>query len=161
MTDFRRVLSVLAESGIEFIVVGGVAAAAHGSPRATFDLDVVYRRTPQNLARLVAALGPLHPSLRGAPPGLPFNFDVQTLKAGLNFTLCTDFGLLVLIGDIAGGGDYDALLPHSTLQAVHGASCRFVDLDTLIHLKRTAGRPKDFEAIAELELLRDATDRQQ
>jgi hypothetical protein len=161
MTDFRRVLSVLAESGIEFIVVGGVAAAAHGSPRATFDLDVVYRRTPQNLARLVAALGPLHPALRGAPPGLPFNFDVQTLKAGLNFTLSTDFGPLDLIGDIAGGGDYDALLPHSTLQAVHGASCRIVDLDTLIHLKRAAGRPKDFEAIAELELLRDATDRQQ
>lgn len=56
------------------------------------DLDVVYERSADNLNRLVEALGPLSPYLRGAPPGLPFAFDVATLRRGLNFTLVTTLG---------------------------------------------------------------------
>jgi hypothetical protein len=91
----------------EVILIGGLAANAHSAIRNTRDVDLVYRRSPGNISRLVTALAPLRPYLRGAPPGLPFV----------------------------------------------GASYRCVDLQTLIHLKRAAGRPKDFEAIAELEVL--------
>lgn len=52
MTDFSGLLRALAEAGVEFILVGGAAATAHGSARLTLDVDVVYRRTPENLARL-------------------------------------------------------------------------------------------------------------
>ena len=83
MTDFKALLRILSDASVEFIVVGGVAAAVHGSARATFDLDVVYRRTPENIDRLALALLPYHPYLRGAPPGLPFRWDAATIQRGM------------------------------------------------------------------------------
>ena len=68
MTDFTALLKVLTGSQVEFIIVGGVAAAIHGSARVTIDLDIVYKRSSANLARLVDALSPYQPYLRGAPP---------------------------------------------------------------------------------------------
>jgi predicted nucleotidyltransferase len=154
MTRFDELLSALASRGVDFILVGGVAAVAHGSPRATRDIDIVYSRDPANLERLVQAISPHAPYLRGAPAGLPFRLDVATLKAGLNFTLTTDLGWLDLLGEIAGGGDYKSLLPHSVSIDLYGRTCRVLDLESLIRTKKAAGRPKDFEAIAELEALR-------
>lgn len=89
MTDFRRLLKALSGGAVEFTLVGGVAATAHGSARLTQDVDVVYARGRQNLQRLVDALGDQDPYPRGAPSGLPFGFDVATLENGLNFTLRT------------------------------------------------------------------------
>ena len=155
MTRFADLLRVLASSAVEYIMVGGVAATAHGSPRSTQDVDVVYNRERRNLQNLVEALGPHRPYLRGAPPGLPFRFDLPTLHAGLNFTLTTDLGWIDLFGEIAGGGCYADLLPHSIPVEVFGIRCRVIDLETLIQTKRSAGRPKDFESIAELEILRE------
>ena len=96
MTDFHALIRLLSESRVEFIVVGGAAATAHGSSRLTVDLDVVYRRTSENIARLVSALAPLQPYLRGAPPGLPFDWSEETIRKGLNFTLTTKLGALDL-----------------------------------------------------------------
>jgi predicted nucleotidyltransferase len=161
MKEFRAAILTLADAGVDFIIVGGVAGSLHGAARATYDLDVVYGRTPANLERLCAALADKHPYLRGAPPGLPFTLDAPTLKRGLNFTLQTDIGDLDLLGEIAGGGTYDELLPHSRDVEIEGRNCRLLDLATLIAVKRAAGRAKDFDAIAELEALleeRDATE---
>jgi predicted nucleotidyltransferase len=155
VTDFPRLLALLVNAGVEFIVIGGFAATAHGSAFLTVDLDLVYRRTDDNLIRLARALEPLHPYLRGAPPGLPFRFDAETIRSGLNFTLTTDAGDLDLLGEAAGGGTYDALLPRSEPRELSSLTCRFVTLEALIHLKRAAGRPKDLERIAELEALRE------
>ncbi|HEY3283646.1 MAG TPA: hypothetical protein VGN26_15380 [Armatimonadota bacterium] len=155
MTDYRSLLKVLLEGGAEVILVGGAAATAHGSARLTQDLDVVYRRTPENLSRLAAALAPYTPYLRGAPPGLPFRWDAATLKGGLNFTLTTDLGDLDLLGEISGGGRYEELAPHVVELELFGVRVKCVDLERLIVTKRAAGRPKDLEALAELEILRD------
>jgi hypothetical protein len=160
VTDFERLLDVLTGSGVEFIVIGGFAATAHGSAHLTVDLDVVYRRTDENVARLADALAPLNPYLRGAPPGLPFKFDAATIRQGLNFTLVTAAGDLDLLGEATGGGTYDALVPRSELREIGGLECRFVNLPTLIRLKRAAGRPKDLERIAELEALRQEDQQQ-
>ena len=62
-------------------------------------------------------------------------------------------GDLDVLGEATGGGTYEALLPHSEIRQLFSLECRFVDLETLIRLKRAAGRPKDFERIAELEVL--------
>ena len=155
MTDVAGLILALARAKVDFIVVGGIAAVAHGSARATYDVDVVYARSPENMARLVKALAPLTPYLRGAPPGLPFRWDAETIAHGLNFTLTTTLGDIDLLGEIVGGGGYDQLLPHSVAMALFGAEHRCLDLDRLIHVKRAAGRPKDLEAIAELEALRE------
>lgn len=153
MTDFNAILRLLQDNAIEFIVIGGAAATAHGSARLTRDLDVVYRRTPENIVRLVTCLQPHKPYLRGAPPGLPFRFDAETVQHGLNFTLTTDLGALDLLGEITGGGGYDDLLPHSIELRVFGVSVWTLGLKRLIEVKRAAGRPRDLDAIAELEAL--------
>jgi predicted nucleotidyltransferase len=153
MTDFAGLLRRLGGAGVEFIVVGGAAATAHGSARLTLDLDVVYRRTLENLRRVVESLSPVHPYLRGAPPGLPFRWDVETLTRGLNFTLTTDLGAIDLLGEIAGGGRYEALLPTAETISIFGVECRCLSLRQLIAVKRAAGRVKDLEALAELEAI--------
>ncbi len=159
MIDIETALRVLSSAGVEFIVVGGVAARAHGSARLTNDLDVVYRRTPDNIGRLATALAPHSPYLRGAPPGLPFRWDADTIRRGLNFTLTTGLGDIDFLGEITGGGGYDALVTRSKPIAVFGVEVRCLDLDCLIEVKRAAGRPRDLEAIAELEALREERER--
>jgi predicted nucleotidyltransferase len=155
MTDFKALLRLLSEAGVEFILVGGVAATVHGSTRLTTDVDVVYRRDARNIDRLVLALTPYHPYLRGAPAGLPFRWDAPTIRGGLQFTLTTDLGDLDLLGEIAGGGDYELLLPDTLSIRVFGVECRCLTLARLIDVKRAAGRPRDLEAIAELEAIQE------
>jgi hypothetical protein len=121
----------------------------------TVDVDAVYRRTAENIERLVLALTPYHPYLRGAPRGLPFRWDAATVQRGLNFTLTTDIGDVDLLGEITGGGGYDQLVAATVGIRVFGIECRCLTLDKLIEVKRAAGRPKDFEAIAELEAIRE------
>ncbi len=158
MTDFETLIRLLVGRRVEFIVVGGAAATAHGSARLTEDLDIVYRRTPENIARLADCLATHKPYLRGAPPGLPFRLDRNTITRGLNFTLETDLGPLDLFGEITGGGGYEDLLPHSITLTLFGVSCRCLGLKRLIEVKRAAGRPRDLQAIAELEALLEEKD---
>jgi predicted nucleotidyltransferase len=159
MTDFNAILRLLKDNAVEFIVIGGAAATAHGSARLTRDVDAVYRRTPENIVRLVTGLNPHKPYLRGAPPGLPFRFDAETVSRGLNFTLTTDLGALDLLGEVTGGGRYEDLLPHSFELRVFGVSVWTLGLKRLIEVKRAAGRPRDLDAVAELEALLEERDR--
>jgi predicted nucleotidyltransferase len=153
VTDFIALLRVLAKGAVDFILVGGVAATAHGSARLTQDVDIVYSRDPGNIIRLVSALAPCNPYLRGAPPGLPFRWSAETLSNGLNFTLTTSIGDIDLFGEIAGGGSYEGLLEDTVTLRISGIECRCVSLQRLILLKRAAGRPRDLDVIAELEAI--------
>jgi predicted nucleotidyltransferase len=162
VTDYGRLLQRLNDAQVEFIVIGGIAGISHGSAQFTKDVDVVYRRTTGNIARVVQAFADHKPYPRGAPRGLPFIWDARTIEMGLNFTLVTDLGDIDLLGEVVGGGAYEELLPHTEDKVAFGQRCRCVTLEKLIALKRAAGRPKDFQAIAELEALleeRDALDR--
>jgi hypothetical protein len=109
-TNFRAILETLLDANVAFVVVGGVALIARGAPRTTEDIDLCYARDELNLTRLATALAPLQPYLRGAPPGLPFNLDAATLKAGLNFTLMTTAGDVDLLGELSGLGGYEQVL---------------------------------------------------
>lgn len=155
MIPFRTVLGALHENEVACVIVGGVAAILHGSARVTFDLDLVYDRSAENMKRIVQTLSPFKPYLRGAPAGLPFLFDVKTLKQGLNFTLTTTEGPIDLLGELTGIGDYEAVREHALTAQLFGSTHQFLDLQTLILSKKAAGRPKDLEVIAELESIRE------
>jgi hypothetical protein len=155
VTDFEQLLTGLPKHQVAFIVIGGAAAIAHGSARHTEDLDIVYQRSPVNLDRLVEALSPLKPYLRGAAPGLPFVWDTATLKRGLNFTLVTTVGNIDALGEIVGGGTYEDLLPGAVELELFGTRCYCLSLRQLIRAKRAAGQPRDFDAIAELEAIEE------
>ncbi|HKO36568.1 MAG TPA: hypothetical protein VJV21_08815 [Pyrinomonadaceae bacterium] len=152
-TNFPELLRILSHEKVQFIVVGGAAGIAHGSAMITYDLDIVYDRSNENIARIVTALSEYSPYLRGAPPGLPFDWSDRTVKNGLNFTLTTSLGAIDILGEIAGGGNYDELLPEAGEIELYGINCLCLNLEKLILTKRAAGRAKDFNAIAELEAL--------
>ena len=151
MTDFPSLVRALGDAGVEFIVVGGPAATAHGSARLTLDLGVVYRRTPENMARMVRSLQHHHPCAERRPAcrfaGIP-----TRSATGLNFTLTTDLGPIDFLGEIV-GGDFAALLPDSETFTLFGVECRCLSLERLIQIKRATGRVKDLEALAELEAI--------
>jgi predicted nucleotidyltransferase len=157
VTNFGSLLTRLARAGVEFVVIGGLAVLTHGHVRATVDLDICYARTPQNLRRLVEALAPIHPRLRGAPEGLPFFFDESTLRNGLNFTLVTDEGELDLLGEVTGVGGYTDLVLQALTTEAFGVEVRLMALEDLIRSKAAAGRPKDLldlEALKAIQRLR-------
>ncbi len=114
----EAILRSLVANKVEFIVVGGLAMIAHGSSHVTDDLDICYGRTPENILRLVTAISPFNPYLRGAPEGLPFRFDAPTITAGLNFTLTSECGPLDVLGEISGVGDYVSVREQSEVQEV-------------------------------------------
>jgi hypothetical protein len=157
--DFLSIIKLLTSYEVEFIVVGGVAANLFGSARLTYDLDIVYSRRNENLARIVKALQNANPYLRGAPPGLPFRFDLQTLKNGLNFTLTTTLGPIDLLGEIPGTRSYEELLNDSFEINEEDLKFRCVTLPRLIQLKNAAGRPKDLESLAELRAILEDLDK--
>jgi hypothetical protein len=159
MIDYEKIIGALVSGGVEFIIVGGAAATAHGSSRLTNDLDIVYSRGDINIERLVKVLRPLQPRLRGAPEDLPFRLDEETVRRGLNFTLTTLVGALDLLGEITLGGGFDQLLPDSIKLYVFGHECLCLGLKRLIEVKRAAARPKDFEAIAELQVILEEQER--
>jgi hypothetical protein len=159
MTQFEALLSALRREEVSFVIIGGIAATLHGSARLTNDLDIVYERSVENYERLARALRPFNPYLRGAPSGLPFRFDTETIKRGLNFTLRTNSGDIDVLGELTGIGSFRVVLEQSLEVALFGGTYRFINLEALIRSKRAAGRPKDFEVIAELETIREERDR--
>lgn len=128
---------------MRFVIVSDFAATIRGSSYVTFNLDFCHARDRENLLRLAQVLGPYHPRLRGAPAGLPFRFDEDTLRGGLNFTLATDVGDIDLVGEVAVVGDCAAALAASEQVGLFGATFDVLTLDALIASKRAAGRPKD------------------
>jgi hypothetical protein len=149
------ILSALAEGGVDFVVVGGVAGGAHGSSYPTYDLDVAYGRDDANLDRLAAVLRSLGARLRGAPADVPFVLDTRTLRAGANFTFETELGSFDILGDAAGAPPYERLRGEAKVKRVRGLEIRFASLDHLIAMKEAAGRPKDRLMATEYRLLAD------
>lgn len=157
--DPEKVLPILNQAQVEYVVIGGVAMVAHGSARATFDIDLCYKRTKENIKKLCDALEPFHPRLRGAPKNLPFHFDPRTVAAGFNFTLSTDLGDIDLLGEVAGLGFYDAVFNSSEAKDLEKTSCRVLSLEGLFRAKNAAGRNKDIEALKEIRSLQELKDR--
>jgi predicted nucleotidyltransferase len=149
-----QIAEALQKHGVEFLVLGGEAAVLYGSPVPTYDTDLCYRRNPENLQRLADALREMHPTLRGAPPDLPFRLDAQSLALGSNFTFNTDFGPLDLLGWVEPLGTYENLLPRAEQIAVGAQKLSVISLDDLIAIKRHINRPKDQVALLQLEVLK-------
>jgi len=157
--ESRQLVTALCNADVAFVIVGGMAAVAHGSSLLTADLDICYERNSQNYERISLALRPLHPRLRGAPAGLPFVLDPLTIKAGLNFTLITDAGDLDLLGEMSGLGTYANVRAHSEETELYGYSVWILTLEGLIISKQAAGRPKDLRVIPELKALQALRDK--
>jgi hypothetical protein len=147
-------LGGLTKNKIKFVVIGGVAAAVHGSSRVTNDLDICYdsgaRGNVEELAKLLARWK-AYP--RGVEKGLPFIMDERTVRGAPVMTLITTQGDIDVMDRVAGVGDYEAVQKHSERISALGVNFRVLDLPSLIKAKRAAGRPRDFDHLPELEAL--------
>ncbi len=154
--QFEGAIRVLCDAGVDFVVIGGVAATFHGSAQVTYDLDICYSRASANLRRLSAALSPFHPRPRGFPQDLPFVWDEKTLGGATILTLQTDLGEIDLLAEVAGIGAYREVEARSLTVEAFGRSVPVLDLRGLIEAKRAAARDKDIAVLAELEGLLEA-----
>jgi hypothetical protein len=152
--SFASMLGGLTKKKVRFVVVGGVAAAAHGASRVTNDLDICYDADDRNnIATLAKLLAGWKAYPRGVERGLPFIMDDRTLRGAPILTLTTNEGDIDVMDRIAGVGPYSAVRDHSERIAALGVGFRVLDLPSLIKAKRAAGRPRDFEHLPELEAL--------
>lgn len=157
--DPLEILRRLNANHVRYVLVGGFAAKAHGSPTLTVDIDICYARDVENLERLAAVLGGLGATLRGSPADLPIHLDAQTLRRGDAFTLRTDLGDLDLLGSPAGTTGYDDLAANAgPTEVAEGLLVPVASLGDLIRMKRAAGRPKDRVELEILGALRDEID---
>jgi hypothetical protein len=157
VTGFRptEALTTLVHHDVRFVVIGGVAAAAHGSPSLTGDLDICYARDADNLERLAAALVELDARLRRAEGDVPFVVDARSLAAGDHFTFTTVAGDLDCLGTPAGTDGFDDLAANAAELDLDGLKVLVAAVEDLIRMKRAAGRPKDRAEIEILGALRD------
>lgn len=151
-------LDELARREIRFVLVGGLAATAHGSSYVTNDVDVCYDSAEENLLRLLELLRAWEAYPRGWERGLPWIFDLRTFRATPMLTLRTREGDIDLLDRVEGVGDYAACLGASDPLAIGDETVRVLNLDALIRAKRAAARPKDREHVIALEALRALRD---
>jgi hypothetical protein len=149
--EFRRALDLLARHQVEFIVVGGVAAVLQGAPISTFDLDVVYRVSQDNITLLSAALAELEAVYRD-PAGRRIAPDAARLNHPGHHLLLTRFGPVDVLGSLGEGARFEDLEPRSSFFDVGGLRVRVLDLSAVLESKTRAARPKDR---AVLEILQE------
>ena len=160
-TDPRRIFETFERHGVEYIVIGGIAAIAHGSTRNTRDVDFVASTDRPNLERLAAALRDLDARLSDTDAHL-LGIDVhdpETLGSGANFTMETDAGGLDFFNDVPGAAPYDQLRDRALVIDLDGVTIRVAGRDDLIRMKQASGRPQDLDDIAALTALDDRPDR--
>ncbi len=155
MVDLQveKLLAELHAQGVEFVIIGGMAAVAQGSAFLTADLDLCYSRKKENLERLAKALARFNPALRDAPKTPPFRLDAASLRSGMNFTLTTEAGDLDIFGEVTGLGSYEEAVEFSEEMEIFGFPCNVLTLEGLIKTKQATGRAKDLRLLPELEAL--------
>jgi hypothetical protein len=152
----REILETLDNHEVDFVLIGGLAGMARGSSYPSYDVDVAYARDPDNLGRLATALRELGATLRGAPEGLPFRLDAETLESGAHFTFATPYGSLDILHEPDGAPRYPDLKRAAGPKAtVEGVLVHVASLDHLIAMKEASGRPKDRLMATEYRTLSD------
>lgn len=155
--DIRGILGELAQEGVEFLIIGGVAVGFHGYIRATKDVDVVPAPDFQNLARLAQVLRGLDAQIEGAEEfedeELPDPLDPKALGLGGNWVLRTRLGRFDVMQWIGEEALWEKLSPAAIEAEIGGLTVRMVSYEDLVALKENAGRPED---LIDLQRLRQA-----
>ncbi|MEJ7797425.1 MAG: nucleotidyltransferase [Solirubrobacteraceae bacterium] len=141
--NVSSLLRRLADAGVDFVVIGGVAVIAHGYERNTKDLDICYSPDHANLEALGDMLVGLGARLRGIPEEVPFIPDAATLRRMQILTLDTPHGGLDLLVDPQGSPGYQALKSNAEPIDFEGFEVLIASIEDLLTMKRAANRPRD------------------
>jgi len=153
--EAESLLKRLHAQDVEFVIIGGICNVLHGVTLVTQDVDLCCRFVPENLRRLEAAVGDLHPVHPQTPQKLAFVLNDRLLRELRNIYLRTDLGVIDCLSEVAGIGGYDAVRQASVPVALSFGQCRMLSLDALIRSKETLGREQDLAALRQLRAIRE------
>jgi hypothetical protein len=156
----QALLTRLKDSGLDFVVIGGVCVVFHGAPLATFDLDICCPFGEENLRRIESAVADLHPFHRLTANKLPLELSRSAFGELKNLYLETDLGRLDCLSEVLGVGDFEAVLKRSILASFSYGQFRFLDLDALIASKNATGRERDVATVRSLLAIKERNEQQ-
>ncbi|MHC4913006.1 MAG: hypothetical protein ACYTE5_08385 [Planctomycetota bacterium] len=148
--NLGAILEGLIEAGVDFILVGGLAAVVQGAPVTTMDVDIVHNQSPENIAKLLAFLKSIDAFHRRPDDKMiePKEGDIS----GMGYALFTTrLGPIDVLAVIEEGRAYGDLLEHTVEIGFRNHTIRVLDLKMLIQLKRTSTDPKDNQRLPVLE----------
>jgi hypothetical protein len=147
--DAERILRVLAEHGVEYVLIGGLAVQTHGHVRTTNDADLIPAPSPANLERLASALRDL--DARVLNPGHEdTTVDAAMLPRSTIWQFATRDGGVDVMHEVPGGSPYPELSERALRVRLGDIDVPVVDLDDLIRMKLARGRPVDLADVAAL-----------
>ena len=160
-SNFLNLLERLVRAGVDFVIIGGFAGVVHGCTYVTQDIDICCDFSPVNLLALQRAISDLHPVHRMTPKRKKLQLTEQTCGQFKNLYLDTDIGQLDCLSFIDGLGDYSQVKRESELIEVEEMKVRVLSLDALIKSKKSMSRPRDKEAVLQLEAIKELKNSQQ
>ena len=149
MQNLSELTRRLVEAQLEFVLIGGFAAVAHGATLVTRDVDICCRFNEVNLRRIQKALGDLHPVHRSRPD-LPLDLTPEQCSGLKNLYLKTDLGVVDCLGEVLAVGNFDAVLKQSVEVELPFGRCRILNLDGLIRAKEAMDRDHDRITVRQL-----------
>ncbi len=154
MASTLDLINRLTDHHFEYVIVGGVACVMHGCSLVTEDLDVCAPLNLRNMQALLAALDGLDPRWRSTPRRPPLTERAEQLVHFKNLYLVTELGILDILGEVAGFGSFEEVASQAVDTRFGEVRCRVLNIDALIHAKRSLGRPRDLRAAIELDAIR-------
>jgi|SRR5829696_172665 len=155
MAQLNKLVERLIASRVEFVLVGGFAAVAHGVSLMTQDIDVCCRFSPENLRAIEAAVAGLHPVHRMTPQKLPFVLTDELCASLKNLYLDTDFGPMDCLSSVPGIGDFEDAKRRSIELPITAGACPVLDIDALIEAKSATNRTHDRMTILQLKAIKE------
>ena len=151
--DFFILLKKLVNEGVEFVIVGGFAGVVHGCTYVTEDLDICFDFSCVNLMRLKKALSALNPVHRMTTNRKKLELNEKNCRQFKNLYLDTDIGRLDCLSFISGIGQFDEVKKASCVIEAEGIRFMVLDIDGLIMSKKAMNRPRDKQAILQLDAI--------
>jgi hypothetical protein len=157
----QELLDVLARHQVEYVLIGGLAATLHGSSALTNDADICPETSPENLARLAAALHDMGARIRtdASPDGVAVSADAEFLRKMRLVNLTTRFGDFDIAFQPDGSYGYEDLARDALEMEIDGTIVRVASLADIIRSKEAADRPKDRATLPILYALQDEVTR--
>ena len=151
MQDLRKLLKLLLENEIDFVLIGGFAAVVYGSTLVTQDLDICSSMSVENIEKLRSILKDYNPIHRmNRKSSLSFLDHPESLEGLNNIYLETDLGILDILSATQPAGDFKTIKQNSIQINIYGHICNVISIDDLIKVKSYMKRPKDLQAVEEL-----------
>jgi len=152
--DYESLIRILVNAKVNMVVVGALSMVIRGADYSTFDMDICYEKSPENIQRLCRVLAPHCPIIRSA-----FN-DIAHLLANnqQSESFSTDFGKIDMLANVSGLGDYNDVTQFATTVELEGVVVQALTLDGLIKAKEAANRPKDQAHLITLRALKQMED---